>query len=449
MKINPVIFKAYDIRGIYPREITEEIAFRAGRAFVQFLAKKKLNIVVGSDNRFSSPQLKKNLIKGLLSQGANVVDVGLSTTPMLYFAVAHYGFDGGIEITSSHNPPQYNGFKMVREEAIPLSEKSGVKDIKELVIKNKFQTQKAGQIIKKNILEDYLKFNFQKFDFDKLKKFKIIIDTGNAVSGILIPALKKKLTKIFPLFLKLDSSFPNHQPDPLKKENLVSLCREVLKKEADLGLAFDGDGDRIIFVSEKGEIISADLISVLISQILLKEKPGLKILFDIRSSRIIKEVIKKNGGKPILGRVGHSFIKEKMRKENIYFAGEFSGHYYLKNNYFCEAPLFVLFSLLEEMAKNTKTISELIKPFQKYFHSEEINFKVQNKEKILNLLEKRFGQKGQILKIDGLRIDFPNWWFCVRPSQTEPLLRMVLEAKTKELLEKNKKELSSLIEKLS
>lgn len=449
MKINPSIFKAYDIRGLFPKEINEEVAYLVGRAFVIFLSSQrkstKLNIVVGRDNRLSSSLLAQNLKKGVRDQGANVIDIGLVTTPMLYFATYHYNFDGGIIITASHLGKEYNGFKMVREKAIPLSEKTGIQEIKKLVLKGNFKIKRKGKIKRKKILKEYLKFNLKDFDFSNTKPFKIVVDTANAVSGILIPELSKKIPgKIYHLFEKLDGNFPNHSPDPLIKENLKWLQKEVLNKKADLGIAFDGDGDRIIFVDENGKIVPCDLINALIAKIILRNHPGEKILYDIRSSNIVREVIVKERGKPVMGRVGHSFIKEKMRKENIIFAGEFSGHYYHRDHYFCEAPLFVLFKILEEISKKEKTFSQLIKPFEKYFHSGEINFKVKDKEKVLKILENKF-KEGKISKIDGIRIDFPDWWFNVRPSQTEPVLRLVLEAKTKKLMEKKKKEISSLI----
>jgi len=445
MKINPNIFKAYDIRGIYPSEINGKVAYLIGRAFVQFLARKKPNVVVGRDNRLSSKSLAKNLIKGILYQGGNVIDIGLSTSPMLDFAVAHFNFDGGIEITASHNPPEYNGFKLLRERAISIGQGIGLGKIKKLVIKGKFLKKKKGNFFKKVVLTDYLNFNFNFFETSKFKPLKIVIDTGNATAGILIPYLRKKIPgKIFPLFENLDGNFPNYIPDPSKIENLNFLKKEIIKKRANLGVAFDGDGDRVVFLNEKGEIIPGDLIAALISRLLLKEKPGEKILYDIRSSKIVEEVIKKNGGIPVMNRVGHSFIKERMRKENILFGGEYSGHYYLRDQYFFEVPIFVFLKVLEIISKTEKKISQLVKPFQKYFHSGEINFQLENRKGILKKLEKKY-QNGKILKIDGLRVDFPNWWFLARLSQTEPVLRLSIEAKTKKLMAEKKKELSSLI----
>lgn len=441
------IFKAYDIRGIYPEEINEEVAYLIGRSFVDFLAKESPKIAVGRDSRLSSPFLFKGLIEGIIKQGGRVIDIGLSTTPMLYFAVAHYKFDGGIEVSASHNPPQYNGFKIIKEKAIPIDQKTGLKKIKNLVLKGKFRKKRKGEIKKKRVLKNYLKFISQDFDFKKAKSLRIVVDTANAVPGILIPEIFKGTGyKVYHLFSKLDGNFPNHPPDPLIKENLKALQKELINKKADLGIAFDGDGDRIIFVDELGKIISADFITALVAELILEDSPGQKILYDLRSSNIVKEVIEKMAGIPIMNRIGHSFIKTKMRKENIIFGGEFSGHYYHRSHYFSETPFFVLFKILKELSQTKKSFSELIKPFKKYFHSGEINFEAENKEKIIKELEKKF-KKGKVSKLDGLRVDFEDWWFNIRPSQTEPVLRLVIEAKTKKLMEKKKKELISLIKR--
>ena len=450
-KVNPKIFRAYDIRGKYPKEINEETAYKIGRAFVKFLSpvrKKNLKIAVGRDSRVSSPVLCKNLIKGIIESGADVVVLGIVTTPMLYFGVAELKCDGGIIITASHNPRQYNGFKLVREKAKPISGKTGLKEIKKLSIGARMGLGRvSGTIVKKDILKDYLKFSQKDFNLRHFKFFKIVVDTANAVPGILIPDLMKALNcKVYHLFKKLDGNFPNHNPDPFVKKNLKTLCKMVKDKKADLGAAFDGDGDRIIFLDEKGKIIPSDLILALLAEKILKEKPGSKILYDIRCSNIVKEIILKNKGKPISTRVGHSFIKEKMRNRDILFGGELSGHFYHKKHNFCESPIFVLLKILQIISEKGIVFSEIIQPFKKYYHSGEINFKVKNKEKILKVLEKKY-HTGIVSHLDGLRIDFKNFWFLARASNTESVLRLVIEAKTKELMKKKKKELIEFIKK--
>lgn len=445
MKVNPKIFKAYDIRGIYPDDLNEEVAYLIGRAYVKFLKKKNPKIAVGRDNRLSSPALFKSLVGGMTKQGATVVDIGLSTSPMFYWTVAFFKLDGGINITASHNPPEYNGFKIVREEAKPISEDTGIKEIQKMVFKGRFEKKVKGKIVRKKVLRDYVRASLKEFKFRKTRPLRIVIDTANAVSGIVIPELfKDRKDKITHLFSKLDGSFPNHNPDPLTKENLKVIRRTIKRQKADLGVAFDGDGDRIFFINEKAEVVPSDLVIALMAKLILAEKPGEKILYDIRSSNIVPETIEKEGGIPVVWKIGHSFIKEKMRKENIVFAGELSGHYYLKSHYFCEAPLFILLKVMQEVLESGLKLSQLIKPFERYFHSGEINFRMENKEKVLKQLEKKF-KSGKISKIDGLRIDFEDWWFLVRLSNTEPLLRLVVEAKTKNLLNKKRKELAKVI----
>ena len=451
-KINTDIFHAYDIRGIYPSELNEGAAYKIGLAFVKFLRKKrkkkKINIVVGRDGRLSSPKLYKNLTQGIIDAGANVIDIGLSTSPMFYWTVGYYKFDGGINITASHNPPEYNGFKLVREKAVKIGENNGIKEIKNLaknIDLSEFFKTKKGRIKKKNILTEYVKDNLALTNLKKIKKLKIAIDTANSVSGIVIPKIfKKTKCQIYHIFSKLDGNFPNHLPDPLKKENLKSLCAEVKKREADLGVAFDGDGDRIFFVDQNGKVIEAHFITALLAELILKKNPKEKILFDIRTSNIVPEIIKSNGGKPIVYRIGHALISNKMIKDKIFFGGELSGHYFLKKHYCCENPFFVLFKILEKISESEKNISELVEPYQKYFHSGEINFKIKDKEKILKALERKY-KKGKTSKLDGLRIDFNNWWFLVRASNTEPVLRLVLEAETKKKMEEKVKELKKII----
>lgn len=451
-KINPSIFKAYDIRGIYPEEINSSAAFKIAKGLVEFLGRRKkgrLKLVVARDNRLSSPVLCRAVKKGILEQGTDVIDIGLSTTPMFYFTVWKYKFDGGIMVTSSHNPPKYNGFKIVREKADPIGKESGLEEIKKIALEERKKSKiKKGKIKKLKVLRKYLDFNFSKTNISRrvnLRTLKIAVDTSNAVSGILVKELKKRLPcKIYHLFPELNGRFPNHLPDPLEEKNIKELKKIVKQKDLDLGIAFDGDGDRIIFVDEKGKMIPSDFITCLMSQRILKENLGAKVLYNVCSSNIIKDVVKENGGVPIMGKIGHTFIKKRMKKDNVFFAGEFSGHYFLGSPYFFEVPLFVLFKVLEEISQSGKAISQLIRPFQKYFHSGQINLKVKDKEKKLKELEEKF-KEGKISHLDGLRIDFKDWWFNARPSNTEDLLRIVVEARTKFLMKEKLKEIKRLV----
>jgi len=447
------IFKAYDIRGIYPQEINEETAFKIGQAFYHFLLKdskkKLLRILLARDNRLSSPSLAKGFSMGVKSQGGRIVNLGILPTPTFYFATWYLKADGGAMITASHNPPEFNGIKLVGKNAKPIAKGAGMEKIKNLVKKlPKITKISKGKEERKTILSKYLKFNFKFLDKSKLSPLKIVVDTANAVAGLWVPFLKRNLKKItfYHLFEKLDGTFPNHLPDPLKKENLRFLSAKVKEVKADFGVAFDGDGDRIIFVDENGNPVAGDVITAFVSEIILEKSPGEKILYDIRSSKIVKEVIERNGGKAYLCKTGHSFIKLKMAKYNIYFGGEVSGHYYLRDNHFMEMPLFVLFKVIERLSEKKKPFSQILKPFQKYFSSGEINFKMEERIKVVKALKEYFKKLPcKISTLDGIKAEFNDFWVLIRPSNTEPLLRLMVEAKNKEILDKKVDEMKELI----
>jgi len=440
------IFRAYDIRGIYPGEINNEIAYKIGRAYSQFLKnttkKEKLTIGIGRDVRDSSDSLAESLANGLADSGTDVFDIGVCTTPQMYFACGFYNYDGSIMITASHNPKEYNGLKLTREQAIPINGDTGIKDIEALVEKNEFDSAQEGSIKKQDARADY-KEKLLSYA-NGIKKFKVVIDTANSV-GVMETEVLKEVADIIPLYFELDGSFPNHEANPLKVETLKVLQEKVIQEKADLGIAFDGDADRVGFVDEKGRIITSDFITALIGSNILAANPNQRVLYDLRSSKVVKEEIESLGGKAVMCRVGHAFIKQQMRDENAVFAGELSGHYYFKDLYYAESSLMAALQLLSLMSKKNKVVSELAEPLKKYFHSGEINFEVPDKERALGSLEKNFAQAKNIFKLDGLSMEFGNWWFNVRPSNTEPLLRLNLEADTQELMEEKKKEVISLI----
>ena len=416
-----MIFKAYDIRGIYGEQLNEDTAYKIGRAFVVYIGSK---IVVARDNRLSSDPLFEALARGINDQGGDVYDIGLSTSPMFYYAVSNLDCDGGIIITASHNPSNYNGFKMVRSDAMPLSGEDGIDQIKKLVEENNFVSADKGSIYKKDITSDYI----NSFDIKK-HNLRVVVDTANSVSGLIVREMLKGV-QLFHMYSELDGSFPNHEPNPLKEENIKDLREKVLEYNADIGISFDGDGDRVFFIDENGELVSSDLIIALIAKLIDK-----KVLYDIRCSNIIKETARES----VMYRVGHSFIKQKMKDDDIFFGGEYSGHYYLKQrSSYYESPYFVIYKLFEAM--EDKKLSELIAPFRKYYHSGELNFEVKDKQLVIEEIEKKYSQ-GRITKIDGIRIDFGDWWFLLRGSNTEPVLRLIIEAKSKELLEDKIKEL--------
>ncbi|HOS88268.1 MAG TPA: phosphomannomutase/phosphoglucomutase [Candidatus Pacearchaeota archaeon] len=441
--MNEKIFKAYDIRGIYPDELNEEAAYNIGRAFISFLGKDSPEIVVGMDNRFSSGSLVASLEKGIIEQGGKVIKIGLCSSPMFYFAVAKYNYDGGIMVTASHNPKNYNGFKLVGQAGIPISSDNGLQQIKELVKAGNFKSPVVmGGKKEINILQDYVATLQNPNEFNYI----IVVDTGNAVSGVPVPQILSK-TGLIHIFDELDGNFPNHEPNPQIKENLRDLQSAIRIAGANLGVAFDGDGDRIFFLDEESQIIPADLILALVSAIILRKKGKQKIVYDLRCSNIVPETIKSWGGAPIMTKVGHSFIKQKMREEEAFFGGEVSGHYYAKEAFYSENPFFVVFTILSEMQKTKKSLSALIEPFQKYFHSDEINFTVTDPLQKIKVIKEKYGSqpKAKLLEIDGLRIDFEDWWFLVRASNTEPILRLIVEAPTHFLMEEKIKEISEII----
>ena len=457
MQTNPSIFKAYDIRGIYKKDLDEKTAYNLGIAYVELRKKdlknkkqtKKLKIVVSSDSRLSSPSLKKSLIKGLLNAGADVVDIGVNATPTFYFAVAKYKYDGGIMVSASHNPKEWNGFKLTREKAIPVSGNTGIEFLKEKILSNnlKISDKKGILIKKKNVLQDQIKQDLKHGKIKKIKPFKIVVDPANAVGALFIRELFKYLPgKIIKINFKLDGNFPAHEADPIKEENLKQIKKEVIKQKADLGITTDGDGDRIFFIDNKGELIDQAIIRGLLSKLFLQEKPKSKIGFDVRPGKITEDLILENKGKPVKTKVGHSLIKEQMLKENIYFSGESSGHFFLNMPIGCfEVPNIVIIKLLQEFSNSNLPISEQIKKYQKYFHSGEINREVKNKEKIFEKLEKKY-KKAKINKLDGLSVALNNFWFNVRASNTENKMRLNLEAVNKKIMEEKTKDVLKIIE---
>jgi len=438
------IFKAYDIRGIYPEQLNEEIAYKIGSAFVEFLKCK--NVVIGRDMRLSSDSLFKALAKGVTDQGSDVINIGLSTTPMLYFTVANYGFDSGLMVTASHNPKQWNGIKFTREKAIPISDATGIKEIKELVEKNNFEKSEKGRIIKKDVLKDYVDFVLSFVDVKKIKPLKVVMDASNGMAGMIAPKVFEKIgIDIIPMYFELDGSFPNHQSNPLILENRQDIMKKVIEEKADLGIAWDGDADRCFFIDDKGNFIQGDFITGLFAESMLKKHPNSMILYDLRASWFVKDMIKKNNGRSRMCRVGHSFFKQYMREENAVFAGEVTGHYYYKyRDFYTDNGMIPALQMIELISIKNKPFSEILKITNNYFISEEINSKVNDKEAVIKKLEQEFSD-GKIYHMDGVSVDYDDWHFNVRPSNTEPLLRLNLEAKTKEKMEEMRDKVLEII----
>jgi phosphomannomutase len=442
--MKPGIFKAYDIRGIYPSEINEEDAYHIGRAVVAHLKPKTLGI--GRDIRSSSPSLFKSFAEGVMDSGTNVIDLGIITTPMVYFAAGRLDIDAAISLTASHNPPEYNGLKVALRGAVPVGETNGLMEIRDLALaKNWEAVGERGTMTAEDIKPAYYGY-FASFGDFQGKKFTLAIDTANSMGVYELPIYEQwneNLT-VVNLYNDLDHPFQCHEANPLKTETLDELCLKVKEVHADLGIAYDGDADRVGFVDETGALMGMDVVSALIAKPILEQKPGATILYDLRSSRAIKEVIEENGGRALECRVGHAYIKKQMLEEGAVFGGELSGHYYFEENSNAEASTLAAFMILNLMAKTGKKASELMREVRRYFHSGEINSEVHDKDAVLATLKTTYAD-GKQHELDGLKVEYPDWWFNVRPSNTEPLLRLNLEATTPELMEEKKAELLALI----
>jgi phosphomannomutase len=444
--INPLIFKAYDVRGIYPTEMNEEAAYRYGRALVRYL--DAAQVAVGHDMRLSSPALAEALMRGVTDQGADAIDLGLTTTDELYFAVGKFNYPAGVMITASHNPKEYNGIKTCREQAIALSSATGLNDIRDLLLKNEFPTPGApGRAIRRDVTGDYVDHALSFIDVSKIKPLKIAIDAGNGMAGMIIPRVFKKLPcQLIPLYFELDGNFPHHPASPIEPENMVDLQHAVREHHADLGAAFDGDADRMFIVDEHGGLIGGDMVTALVSKSLLKKYPGSTILYNLICSRSTPETIERSGGRAIRTRVGHSFIKAQMREENAIFGGEHSGHFYFRDNWYADSGLIAFLIVLELICEEDQPVSELLKPIDTRFRSGEINSEVTDIPGKLKQIEAHYQAQGaEIDHLDGVTVQFHDWWFNLRPSNTEPLIRLNLEADTSALMEAKRDEVLALI----
>lgn len=448
--MNEEIFKAYDVRGIYPAELNEEIAYKIGFSAVKELNAKK--IAIGRDARPHGKTLMQEMIQGVRDAGCDVIELGLVTTPMLYFTSWNLEIDGAISVTASHNPIEYNGVKICRKNAVPIGLDSGFNNIKNDVLNLNFTPVKnIGKLESYDVKEEYYKYVTKFADFGN-KKFNIVIDCANTMGVLDLPIYKKfsDNISITELYCDLDNPYTAHEANPANTSTLDELREKVIETGASIGIAYDGDADRIGFIDEKGEIIPMDLITGFIAEALLEETPNSTILYDLRSSMSVKELIEKKGGKAKECRVGGPFIKPMMLEEDAIFAGEFSGHYYFKINKGGELPTYVAFILLNLMAKTGKNISELVSDLRKYSTTGEINSKVTYANKILTTIKKRYSNI-EISELDGIKINNWNdkkgnrWWFSVRLSNTEPLMRFTLEADSKELMQKKRDEVLSII----
>ena len=435
------IFKAYDIRGIYPEELDEKKAYRIGRAFVKLLHLREL--VIGHDARLSSPALSQAFAAGALEEGCQVTHVGMVSTDMVYFALGYYGYQGACMVTASHNPAEYNGFKLLKENVVPLSGESGLPELASLYEKMDFRPYSPPRMAKRDIYEDYTNHVLSFIESRLIRPMKVVMDAGNGVAGMVAKHVFSSLPQIqiVPLNFIPDGRFPSHEPNPQLQENRQEIVQAVREEKADIGIAWDGDADRCFFIDDRGEFVEGYYITALLIEAILRKHPGEKVIFDNRLIWANLEAARRNKGIPLLNRAGHSFIKARMRQENAIFGGEASGHYYFRENFYADNGMIPALLILELLSVKNLKMSELVQPLKsRYFISGEINIQVKDPGELLQRTREAFSD-GEISLLDGVSVDYPEWRFNLRPSQTEPLVRLNVEAKSAELLEKKTSEL--------
>jgi len=444
------IIKAYDIRGLVKDEITPDFSFSLGVAFAKFLEyeREPATIVVGEDMRPSSPLLADAFSDGVISQGMDVIRIGLASTDMLYFASGKLNLPG-IMFTASHNPAKYNGMKLCKSGARPIGQETGLVKIRQLIEQGvPISNRPIGSMRNQELLREYVDYLLSLFPDKafKKRKLKVVIDAGNGMAGFTAPAVMERLNiDLIPMYFELDGNFPNHEANPIEAKNLKDLQKRVKKEKADIGLAFDGDADRCFLINEKGELVNPSALTSLIAVHQLKTKPGSTIIYNLISSKAVSEVIAENGGIGVRSRVGHSYIKSLMAESGAIFGGEHSGHFYFSNFWRADSGMLAALYALTELMATKNTLSELLKPFNRYVASGEINSKVKNTEKSLELIRKKYCDKYLVDELDGLTITADNWWFNLRPSNTEPLLRLNVEADTEKEMVKIRDTVLSLI----
>jgi phosphomannomutase len=435
------IIKAYDIRGLVKDEITPDFSFSVGVAFAKFLEieREPGTIVVGEDMRPSSAPLAKAFCDGATSQGMDVIRIGLSSTDMLYFASGKLNLPG-IMFTASHNPAKYNGMKLCKSGARPVGKESGLQVIKDIIGKGApISNRPIGKVREQDLLKEYVDFlikQFPKKTFSK-RKIKVVIDAGNGMAGFTAPAVMEKLNvELIPMYFELDGNFPNHEANPIEPDNLKDLQKMVKRHKADIGLAFDGDADRCFLINEKAELVNPSALTALIAVRELKKNPKSAIIYNLISSKAVPEVIDEHKGRAIRSRVGHSYIKNLMAETGAVFAGEHSGHFYFKNFWKADSGMLAALYALAELMQSDGTLSELLEPYNRYFSSGEINSKVKDAQKSIKVIKEKYQSKFEVDELDGLTVTAKEWWFNLRASNTEPLLRLNVEAQTQKQMAK-------------
>jgi phosphomannomutase len=444
--LDPKVFKAYDVRGLYPGELDEEGANAIGRAYVEEF--QPARIAVGRDMRLSSPTMAQAVIDGASAAGADVLDIGLVGTEMVYFAVGELGLDGGVMVTASHNPKDYSGLKIVRAGALPVGGDSGLLDVRDRAVSGDIpQTRPVGTVSACDIWTAYVERVLSLVDVFEIRPLKVVIDAANGMAGTMLPPVLERLPiDSVRCYFEPDGAFPNHEPNPLLPENREFIVRKTLEEGADFGVAFDGDADRCFFVDDTGEFVAGDFATALFAQGVLEKEPGAKVIYDVRASWAVPETIAAAGGVALVSRVGHAFIKLRMRKDHAAFAGEVSGHYYFRDFVQADSGVIPFLLMLERISRGGGRLSELLRPFrERYFITGEINTPVADVPAKLAELEEHFGPEGAVSHLDGLSVEADDWHFNVRPSNTEPLLRLNLEARSEELMERKRAEVLAVI----
>jgi phosphomannomutase len=446
--LNPAVFKAYDVRGLYPLELDEEGARAVGRALVELFEPRR--IAVGHDMRVSSPQMAEALIRGASEAGAEVLELGLVGTEMVYLAVGELGLDGGVAVTASHNPKEYTGLKIVRGGALPVGGDSGLLELRDRALSLSAVSggQTPGPVRSYDVWPAYVERVLSFIDVDAVSPLRIVIDAANGMGGVMLPPVLGRLPQVETerFFFEPDGTFPNHEPNPLLPENREFVVRKTLESGAALGAAFDGDADRCFFVDDTGEFVPGDFVTALLAETVLEKEPGAKIIYDVRASWAVAEAIERAGGIPISSRVGHAFIKHRMREEDAAFAGEVSGHYYFRDFTQADSGVIPFLLMLELVSRKGQKLSEILAPFrERYFLTGELNTPVADVPLTLQKLEERFGKEGTVSHLDGISVDATDWHMNVRPSNTEPLLRLNLEARSRDLMETKREDVLELI----
>jgi phosphomannomutase len=443
--LDPKVFKAYDVRGIYGEDLDEDGAYAIGRAYVEEFASQR--IAIGRDMRVHAPAMAAAVVRGAVDAGADVLDIGMVGTEMLYFTVGELGLDGGIAVTASHNPKEYTGMKIVRGGALPVGGESGLLQVRDRALAGFGEARGGGTVEELDVYPRFVERVLSFVDVDAIRPLRVVIDAANGMAGAMLPPVLERLPiDAVRYYFEPDGTFPNHEPNPLLPENRKFVIRATREEHADLGVAYDGDADRCFFVDDGGEFVPGDFVTALLAESILAKEPGGKVIYDLRASWAVPETIRRAGGEPLMNRVGHAFIKHRMRQEDAVFGGEVSAHYYFRDFSQADSGVVPFLLMLELISKKGAPLSEVLRPFrEQYFITGELNTPVADVDAKLRELEERFGREGTVSHLDGVSVEADGWHFNVRPSNTEPLIRLNLEARSRELMERKRDEVLSVI----